>query len=32
MSQKSKVEIEEKVKGVRMYLAGQINMNELARR
>lgn len=32
MSQKSKVEIEEKVKGVRMYLAGQINMNELARK
>lgn len=32
MPQKSKVEIEEKVKGIRIYLAGQISMNELARK
>ena len=32
MPQKSKVKIEEKVEGIRMYLAGQISMNELARK
>ena len=30
MPQKSKVNIEEKVKMVRMYLAGEVSMNELA--
>ena len=31
MSQKSKLSIEEKLKIVRMYLAGEVSMNELAR-
>lgn len=32
MPQKSKVESKEKVKGIQIYWAGQISMNELARK